>query len=74
MGKSDWRIPSVGELATLVNLRTSAIPMLDRDAFPDEEDAINVEFWGVGPWTLKFWGAEIHHHAATDMLRVRCVR
>lgn len=73
-GKSDWRLPGVGELATLVNLGTSAIPMMDREAFPDEEDAIAVQFWAASLWALNFWGAEIHHYSAADTLRVRCVR
>lgn len=72
--RTDWRLPGVGELATLVDLRTSALPMMDREAFPGDEDASTFQFWGAGLRALNFWGAEVHHYAASDTLRVRCVR
>jgi hypothetical protein len=72
--QNDWRLPGVGELATLADLRTSALPMMDREAFPGEEDAISFKFWGVELRAFNFWGAEVHHYSASDTLRVRCVR
>jgi len=48
--------------------------MVDREAFPGEDDAIAVKYWAAGLRAMDFWGAEIHRFSAAETLRVRCVR
>ena len=70
-GHDDWRVPGLGELATLVAWDHSTIE-LDLDTFPDSVVA-DFRFWSAGSWELDFFGAEIHRNDG-GTARPRCVR
>jgi hypothetical protein len=78
-GASDWRLPSLIELASLVDY-TRVEPALDRTAFPE---AVQGNFWTSTPvaaspgevWYLAFsTGFNYPGHQDLLGLRVRCVR
>jgi len=71
-GHDDWRLPGVGELATLVEVTTSQ-PALDRSKFPDEVGLSDQGFWAHHGWTLSFDIVYALEGSAAGH-RVRCVR
>lgn len=74
-GQVDWRLPSIGELATIEDFSTSRVPSLDRDAFPDDGgSAGHVDFLCADSWTFDFWNIRLTHHNSPPTARVRCVR
>jgi hypothetical protein len=71
-GRDDFRLPGVGELATL--LETSASdPSLDRSAFPDEVGQDAYAFWAYRGWVLVYDNIYAFGGSASQH-RVRCVR
>jgi hypothetical protein len=71
-GHSDWRLPSAGELATLVDPTVQA-PFLSRQAFPDEEGRIDQVYWGFEGWSFDF-GYLAMNAGSAALHRTRCVR
>ncbi|MGA2447612.1 MAG: DUF1566 domain-containing protein [Polyangiaceae bacterium] len=78
-GSSGWRLPSVGELQTLVDDSRMA-PATDPTAFPSTP--IDVGFWtsssvaGFGStygWAVSFRDGSSIFHFASDSLHMRCV-
>lgn len=77
-GHTDWRLPSIKELQTIVDRKASS-PAIDATAFPGTP---NVEFWASSPyrnnygwaWTVGFldgWGKT---PPTSEMHKARCVR
>jgi len=76
-GRSDWRLPSVTELATLVDL-TRHEPAIDTQAFPD---TASTGFWTSTTftsaphqaWVVNFKGGAIESDDKSSSLAVRCL-
>lgn len=76
-GHSDWRLPSLKELATLVDPK-SFLPTLDGNFFPDEPSnfywaATPAEYEG-GAWAVMFIIGSTFTQGDTSPFPVRCVR
>jgi hypothetical protein len=68
----DWRLPGVGELATLIDVSV-ADPALDRNVFPEEVGQEELAFWAQAGWLVDF--NDVGLAAASAALhRARCVR
>jgi hypothetical protein len=79
-GQSDWRLPSVGELHSLVDYGKYQSPQIDTTAFPDTPVE---KFWtlsppwaGQGSWAVDFSNTiqRTQVYSATALLYARCVR
>jgi len=76
--KSDWRLPDVKELATLVDFRSSS-PSIDIAAFPNTN---SIEFWSVTnstngasrAWLVSFADGSTRDDNKININLVRCVR
>jgi hypothetical protein len=77
-GKKRWRVPTLGELLTLIDERASS-PMVDRVAFPETPGE---PFWtsstfGNGTqlaWHVRFDRGDGLYGQLTETFRVRCVQ
>jgi hypothetical protein len=77
-GYSDWRLPSVRELSTLVDPRTSQ-PAIERTIFPSTPAD---KFWTAtayapatgSAWTVVFNDGGVLQYAVGELHYVRCVR
>ena len=78
-GFSDWRLPNVKELQTIID-HTMLNPAVDPNAFPGTPAE---RFWTSSPfvgdpshaWAVDFWdGAAANNSASSTPFRVRCVR
>ncbi len=78
-GKRGWRVPTLGELLTLIDERVSSTPMINRDAFPETPGE---PFWTSsrfvnGPdraWYVRFDSGAGLYGRVIESFRVRCVR
>jgi hypothetical protein len=78
-GVSDWRLPNILELVTLLDFTRTAGPMIDTTAFPDTA-AFN--YWSSTPvegtpgdlWQVGFDYGYVSTFASNFTIRVRCVR
>ncbi len=79
LGGSGWRLPTVKELATLLDRSRAAGPMIDAAAFPATPTGL---YWTATPdasssangWTVDFSSGRIARTPLTQSLKVRCVR
>jgi len=77
-GYQDWRIPTIGELETLVNAGR-AYPAIDTQYFPDCRSSsywsgsTNVHY-ADGAWVVYFYSGYVHYYFKSSALYVRCVR
>lgn len=78
-GVYGWRLPTVGELESIVDDSRSA-PAVDPTTFPNTP--VDVDFWtssnvvGVGStygWAVSFQDGSSTFHFRSDLLHVRCV-
>jgi hypothetical protein len=79
-GRTDWRLPSVLELRSIVDETRSAPPTIDVTFFPDAQPTY---FWSATPvasssvagWSVAFDHGYVYDTGlATNAYRVRCVR
>jgi hypothetical protein len=78
-GVTDWRLPSILELVTLLDFTRTAGPMIDTATFPDTA-AFN--YWSSTPvegaagdlWQVGFDYGYVSTFASNFTIRVRCVR
>ena len=78
-GGSGWRLPTVKELATLLDRSRAAGPMIDAAAFPATPPGL---YWTATPdasssangWSVDFSSGRIARAPLTQSLKVRCVR
>jgi hypothetical protein len=79
-GLDSWRVPTVKELATLVDYSAPLSPSIDATAFPGTPAG---QFWsstalaGVGStfaWTVDFVGGSTRQEYRQSRFSVRCVR
>lgn len=80
-GKTDWRLPTTAELASLVDLSTNAAPAISPYAFPSTPTTLHwtaetLRSAGVRAWSVSGNnGSQVSYDiAATNFGRVRCVR
>ena len=76
-GATNWRVPSLGELTTLLDVRSTTAASVDTTAFPgDFPDVEDFAFWAQGSWLLDFepTAPEPMHVGSLTTARVRCVR
>ncbi|MEW5742060.1 MAG: DUF1566 domain-containing protein [Myxococcota bacterium] len=76
-GQSDWRLPTLKELLTLVDERANN-PAIDTSAFPGTPSGI---FWSSTPYfgfsyafDVSFSNGDVSNAAFTNIYWVRCVR
>lgn len=77
-GQSDWRLPSIQELQTIVD-ESNVDPAIDTTAFPNTLSSV---FWSSSPhaddsssaWYVTFGYGEVHYDFVGAADRVRCVR
>jgi len=77
-GDKHWRVPTLGELLTLIDERAPSTPMIDRAAFPDTPAEA---FWTSSTfangtelaWYVRFDHGNGLYGRLTELLRVRCV-
>ncbi|MFA6435102.1 MAG: DUF1566 domain-containing protein [Elusimicrobiales bacterium] len=79
-GYSDWRLPNLKELHSIVNYGASAAPYIDGNAFPNTvsgywSSTVRVSF-STGALYVDFNSAGMIYHSIKTLngLRVRCVR
>jgi hypothetical protein len=78
-GVTDWRLPSILELVTLLDFTRTAGPMIDTAAFPD---TVPFNYWSSTPvegaagelWQVGFDSGYVSTFASNFTIRVRCVR
>ncbi len=78
-GKRRWRVPTLGELLTLIDERASSAPMIDRNTFPETPGE---PFWtssrfvneGDRAWYVRFDQGTGLYGRVIEPFRVRCVR
>jgi hypothetical protein len=76
---SGWRLPSVTELATIVDVSQQS-PAIDGSAFPSTP--YELPFWSATTalpdsttaWVVDFTNGELRTYSKSDALYVRCVR
>lgn len=76
---SPWRLPTVGELMSLVDDARTTVPVIDTTFFPS---ATNVNFWSSSPdamvatkaWNVDFDTGANYNADVTTLCKVRCVR
>ena len=77
-GKSDWRLPWVRELSSIVDKKESN-PSIDTDSFPNTPAAY---FWSASlragsssnAWYVNFYYGSVYNVDISDPYEVRCVR
>jgi hypothetical protein len=77
LGGSGWRVPSIGELQTIVDERTT--PAIDEPTFPETPGEY---FWSSSTdaldpsqvWTVFFANGTTYRIPTTNLKNVRCVR
>ena len=77
LGGSGWRVPSIGELQTIVDERTN--PSIDAPTFPETPSEY---FWSSSTdaqdpsqvWTVFFANGTTYRIPTTNLKNVRCVR
>ncbi len=77
-GRKRWRVPTLGELLTLIDERTNS-PMIDRATFPDTPGE---PFWSSSTfangkelaWYVRFDRGDGLYGRLSETFRVRCVR
>jgi len=77
-GSPDWRLPTIGELQTIVD-ETRIAPAIDLSVFPSTPYE---RFWSSSPyagavsraWAVHFHSGGANHYDVTDAVWVRCVR
>jgi hypothetical protein len=76
-----WRLPTMKELLTLVDVRAKFVPVIDVAVFPD---AVADLYWTSSPvaaiasssyaWLVNFGDGNASYGGVSDANRVRCVR
>ncbi len=77
-GEKHWRVPTLGELLTLIDERAATAPMIDRTAFPGTPGE---PFWTSSTftngselaWYVRFDHGNGLYGRLTELFRVRCV-
>ena len=77
-GASDWRLPSIRELVSIVD-HTRVVPAIDEATFPGTP---SLYFWSSTPyvdtpgtmWTIYFGNGGMTGYGGSQKLHVRCVR
>lgn len=75
---SDWRLPNINELHSLVDLRRSS-PAIDVSVFPD---CLSESYWSSTPgqqvavyaWYVSFGAGSVGYQNTDQLMYVRCVR
>ena len=80
LGGTGWRVPTIKELQSIVDLSQTAAPMIDPNAFPSTPSEV---FWSSSPyagssgsaWYVNFKnGISYYYVVGFSNVRVRCVR
>ena len=78
-GQSDWRLPNVRELGSIVDYGSSAAPYINKTAFPNAQSSnywsstIYVPITGSA-WVVTFSNGMVSYSTRTNARYVRCVR
>lgn len=78
-GKTDWRLPDVVELQSIVDYGLTVAPIIDSMAFPDTDttpywSASSLASSSVGAWVVFFSNGEVNSVNKALSFFVRCVR
>ena len=77
-GQSDWRLPNIKELKTIVD-NTKAIPAINSTYFPNTQSSL---YWSSSTysvntgyaWRVNFRDGDVYYNSKTGTYYVRCVR
>jgi hypothetical protein len=80
LGGTGWRLPTIKELASIVDLSQTTGPTIDQSAFPSTSP--DAQFWSSSPlagsstyvWYVYFFDGSLKNTAVSDPGYVRCVR
>jgi hypothetical protein len=78
-GETDWRLPNIDELATIVDNHKTTEPSIDTDAFPNTPSdwywSSTTRPYDVSDaWLVVFNSGFVYLNCKTDSFPVRCVR